>query len=198
MTPNLYTKEFRAFKYLKSSFQQVEYFKRSLEEVNRIQPWTSEPDPDFSWPYRLEFIEQLLDLRYNSVYIVTATSFSSSDMNFSRMMELRHPIIIDRNPIIYSSTKIITEEDIPAVESNSGLYCLVSDDAFIKEKDRRMFNVEGDPLVFRMNSFPISPFSKTTFTELFADKDSAAKYAQAINDYLRNSINAVSTISKLL
>src|SRR6185436_12169263 len=102
MNPELYTDEFRNFKFLKSSPEEVAYFKLARTAANSIQPWDNLYDPNFSWKTRLEFIEQLLDLRNDTVYVVFAGLINIRDgYEDPDIITIEKPVVLGSNPIIH-------------------------------------------------------------------------------------------------
>ncbi len=196
MNLDLYSDEFRDFKYLKSNPDHIAAFKVARAAANRIQPWDSDFDPEFVWPGRLEFVEQLMDLRYDSVYIVFAGMLSTNSHLYesANLIEVKKPVIVTSNPLIYSDTKEITIEDIGWIEMNGNQkYCLCEEESFIYDNNTTTFN--GTGRIFRMHTLPVVPFAKSDFTEMFYDKDTAEKYRKALTDFLRNKLNALSALS---
>lgn len=198
MNPKLFSDEFKSFKYLRSTPAQIEYYKTAAGAANRIRPWAENHGPDFTWPNRIEFVEQLLDLRHDSIYIVFAGIMSkNNEWEDSNFIKIDNPLIVDRNPIIYPDARDATIEDIPHMEENAAQYCLISANSFIRANNgSRIFDARGDNKVFRMNSFPLIIDSKSDFTELFADEDTARKYKKALTEFLRNTSDAVSAFGR--
>lgn len=200
MNPNLYTDEFRAFKYLKSTKEQVEYFKNINKSASRIRPWDDESGTNFFWPHRLEFVEQLLDLRNDTVYIVSSGTMSKYNIwEYSYLIELENPIILDKNPLVYAGAKDCGPEDIFELEQIPSQYCLVSANSFTETPQGRIFNTtHGDNKIFNMNSFHIIPDPISDFTELFYDKDTAMKYQKSLTEFIRKTNDAISTFGRAL
>jgi len=192
MNLDLYNPEFRDFKYLKSSADDVAYYKRKASEVNRIQPWAETNDPKFVWPCRLEFIEQLFDLRNDSVYIVQPCSYFNTDVSTKaygyddiRIYAIEKPIIV-YGPLINPEKleDIKTEDDIDRVLLAHNLYVCSSIENSIEQTVIKIADIGLLP----------GPLSHVA---VFYDKEWAEKYQKAVTDYLRKSNDAVSAISRL-
>lgn len=67
MNPNLFTDEFRNFKYLKSSPEHVASYKDVQEHLQRV--------PDHNWECQIQFVEQLLGLSNETVYLIEPDSY---------------------------------------------------------------------------------------------------------------------------
>jgi hypothetical protein len=196
MNPDLYKSEFRDFKYLKSSATDIAYYKKSALELNGIQPWAQTNDPTFVWPCRLEFIEQLFDLKNDTVYIVEPGNLypvehrkNSYDYEDARLYTIEKPVIVHGNPFLHPEKlrNILAEEDIPRILN--------------PEENYHFFvcsNNENDPgQVVRINDIGLLPSPLGNLTAVFYDKGWAEKYQKAVTDYLRKSNDAVSAISRL-
>jgi hypothetical protein len=193
MNPDLYTDEYRNFKFLKSSPVDVSYFKTARGAADLIQPWDQDVNPNFHWKTRLEFIEQLLDLRHDSVYIVFAGLISSTNIyEDAKLITLEKPIVLNGNPIVHNQFREVTYEDIPHMNFLELTFTL------IEEKYMRdgMFDPNGR--IFNVKSLPVIPFAKTEFTELFYDKGEAEEYKFALTDMLRKKLNTISTFASRL
>jgi len=196
MNSDLYKSEFRDFKYLKSSATDIAFYKKTALELNRIQPWAQANDPKFAWPCRLEFIEQLLDLKDDTVYIVEPGNLypiehrkNSYDYEDARLYTIEKPVIVHGNPLMHPERlrNILTEEDIPRILSpvENQFFFVCS-------------NKEYDPgPVLRIQDIGLLPTFIVNLVAVFYDKEWAEKYQKAVTDYLRKENDAVSTISAL-
>ena len=192
MNPELYTDEFRNFKYLKSSSAEVSYFKTARISANSIQSWDKLLDPNFSWKTRVEFIEQLLDLRNDTVYIVFAGLINVRDgYEDPSLITIEKPVVLGSNPIL-RGIKEITLEDALVTNDFQAKYCL-SEEKYILGPE---FDLNGR--IFNLGNLPIIPFSKPDYTEMFHGKYEAEKYRCALTDMLRNKVNAISSFSRHL
>ena len=192
MNLDLYNSEFRDFKYLKSSPEDVAYYKRRASEVNRIQLGPEANDPTFVWPCRLEFIEQLLDLRDDVVYIVQPCEYFHTDVSTKaygyddiRIYAIEKPIIV-YGPLISPKTldDIITEDDIDRMLFAHNL-CVCS-------------SIENtvEQIVIKITDIGLLP-GPLSHVAVFYDKEWAGKYQKAVTDYLSKNHDAVSAISWL-
>lgn len=193
MNLDLYTDEYRNFKFLKSSPDHVEYFKTARQAINHIQSWGTVYDPAFDWPNRVEFCEQLLDLRHDSAYIVVAGDITTRYEGPS-ILEILHPVILTENPIIYETSREATFEDIPIMEDYLiPHFCLCEEHSFDDIKNISTFNGHGR--IIRLETLPVVPHSKSDFTEIFFDKGTAEKYSKCLYDFLRHKMGAMSAIT---
>jgi len=192
MNPELYTDEYRNFKFLKSSPEEVEFYKNNRTMANLIQPWDSQFDPKFNWATRIEFIEQLLDLRYDSVYIVFAALLGNRNIyEDASIFSIENPVILDSNPISNPHAREVTIDDFPIL-AFWGDYCLMSGRAIT-------FNgIDTSGRIFDLYSLPIYQGTKSHYTEMFYDRYEAEKYKRALTDMLRNKSNAISSFTRQL
>lgn len=194
MNLDLYNSEFRDFKYLKSSAEDVAYYKRRALEVNRIQPWAETNDPEFVWPCRLEFIEQLIDLKDDVVYIVQPTAVAGNSNRFSDCyMEARLYVI--EKPIIVYGPLIDTNnpEDILTEDGDLRLSSMSRDNLCVCS------SIKGTPyenIVIKIVDTGLLP-SLPSYVEVFYDKEVAEKYQKAITDFLRKNHDTISAITSL-
>lgn len=194
MNLDLYTDEYRNFKFLKCAPEKVAYFKTARQAINRIQPWDDVFDPHFDWPDRLEFCEQLLDLRHDTVYIVYSGIMTKGGYEEATLLEIEKPIVLLGNPIIYDSSRIATLDDIIDMEDVMiPHFCLCEEHSF--DDPERMSTFNGHGRIIRIEHLPIVPFAKTEFTELFHNKETAQKYQKAMTDFIRYKMGAMSTIA---
>lgn len=202
MNRDLYTDEFRNLKFLKSHQDLVKHFKSITLGINSIQPWNSEFDPTFRWGGRVEFLEQLFDLRNDSLYIVepcTTASVKNSrieEYEDARIHIIQNPVICSGNPLINSNMTIATVDDIPYIEDSSknasyyissfeNLHNLTnfSSQEYLLQK---VIPVRETPLVIQV---------KESYTALFYDPVWAEKYRSAISKFIKDYFGAISTIT---
>jgi len=195
MNLDLYKSEFRNFKYLKSSAEDIAYYKRKASEVNRIQLGSGANDPTFVWPCRLEFIEQLLDLRDNSIYIVQPCAYFDTDVTTKlygydevRVYTIHNPLIVHGNPLLHPEKlrNILTENDIQDILSFEKNY-----NFFVCPLDKDI-----EQVVIRIRDIGLLP-STLSHVSVFYNKEWADKYQKAVTDYLRKGKDAVSAITRL-
>jgi hypothetical protein len=199
MNPDLYTDEFRNFKYLKSHPVSVKYYKERARQINSVQPWAQINDPAFTWTSRIEFLEQLLDLHQHTVYLVypgpmteSGGAFTShSGYESSVLYEIVNPTIYEGNVLQPGLGELITYNDISHVEDISGDgWCLCSQEY---HKDPTV-SLEVGP-VFKLDKSFL--FTALNYSAIFYNKDVAEKYRDALTQFLRKNSDAVSAISRL-
>lgn len=198
MNEDLYSEEFRNFKYLSSSPETVRYYKAIARQINSIQPWDQTNDPTFVWPCRLEFVDQLLDLRDRSVFIVTPgnlygvdASMKYYDYEESKCIEFVKPIVYRGRLLVPELGKIATAEDIPDIEKNIDDYCLCSSSYFHKIPT-------GPHLMCLLASTPLNTdIDMVNYKAMFYDGDTARTYAKVLTDCLRKNQATISAIGKM-
>jgi hypothetical protein len=187
MNLDLYTEEFRNFKYLKSDARAVNYFRKNTETINKIQPWAQINDPNFVWETRLEFLEQLFDLRQETVYFVIPAELYNSNREYnyedSRIYEIKKPFIY-RGKAIQMDQKCTTE-DIPQMEENPAGFYLTSEEGSLLDR-----------IFLTMETCPLIPGDFPSYAAMFYSKDVALSYKDAITFFLRKNIDAITTISR--
>lgn len=198
MNEDLYSEEFRNFKYLSSSPETVRYYKAVAQQINSIQAWGQTNDPTFVWPCRLEFVDQLLDLRDRSVFIVAPgnlygvdASMKYYDYEESKCVEFVKPIVYRGRLLVPELGKIATAEDIPNIEKNIDDYCLCSSSYFYKIPT-------GPHLMCLIASTPLNTdIDMVNYKAMFYDGDTAKAYAKALTDCLRKNQATISAIGKM-
>ncbi len=199
MNNDLYTEEFRDFKYLKSDTSAVEFFKTRRTTINSIQ-LGDQHDPDFIWPHVVEFVEQLLDLRNDAVYIAQLGLFfdqAGESENF-RVYEIENPIVyrIDAvNPL--TNVAIAELDDVPHIESIETM-----DSYFVRSENHEtpkgdLTNVFFGPLI-RIRELPIVPHHSAGFSAMFYNKETAYQYARLAEIQLRKYAETISTFTNRL
>lgn len=179
MNPDLYTEEFRNFKYLKSSPAQVEYFKRAFAKVNQIQNWATTNDPLFVWPNRIEFLEQLIDLDGKPLYIVyPGFQSTTSEYEQASVYAIQQPLVYEGPLMNPWGGKRILMDDVDKVEKVGGFgFYLCSG-----SQNSSCIELTVLPIVV-----PTMPGSTTSiYTALFHDKHTADMYSTAITEYIRS------------
>jgi hypothetical protein len=192
MNPDLYTEEYRNFRFLKSDHEKVEYFKKEKKEIDKIQPWNQEFNPTFSWKHRVEFIEQIFDLRDDIVYIVSSPALRTSSWEMASLVEIKQPIILTANPVIHGSAKEATLDDISSIEDNKNhWFCLC---------ERKQFeNNLPQARVIRLSSLPVVPsWIRADFISMFYNKETAEEFRRVLTEVLRHKANAMSSFSAKL
>jgi hypothetical protein len=197
MNPNLYTEEFRDFKYLKSSPEEIAYYKNNAKLLNSVQPWADVNDPNFIWPCRLEFIEQLLDLKDGTIYIIEPGSLrpiqyrkNSYDYEEARLHIIKKPIMTMTGPRVspIEPEDILTEDDIQTITNS--------------HQTRRVFICSSEQhnasSIFSIRATGLIPLTKDfDYVAVFYDHEYAKKYYVALTKFLRKENDAISTISKM-
>lgn len=202
MTPELYTDEFRNFKYLKSSQLVVEYSKNARSKFNQVRPADQVDNDEFAWSSRIEFIEQLLDLRHEMIYIVEAGELvdrrsrnNRADYSYeaARLHEVFKPRLVMGHPMT-TPTKFLELEDIPKVENNDPRV-----HAFLCSEQ----GLDLGPTHINFRSFGLAglsliPQTFFNYTAIFYNELEAREYCTAITAFLRKNVAAISAISNLL
>jgi hypothetical protein len=189
MNPDLYTDEFRNFKYLKSSGEDVSFYKKNFTDINQVQPWADVNDPNYVWPNRLEFIEQLIDLQGETVYVVEPSElrpgklFGTSEYSNAILHVIEESIVYRGNPLMFKSPPATKMEDIQDIESQDHLFYLCKKDS----KDH----------IVKVSHLGILPNSGESYIAVFNNFETAEKYRIAITQFLRSRNDAVSAISRL-
>jgi hypothetical protein len=198
MNPEFFTDEFKNFKYLKSNPMFVRQYKGRAEQINSIQPWSTPNDPNFVWPFRVEFLEQLIDLRDDTIYLVypgPLDKFGAYSAHPGHESSAFHEII---NPIIYEGNilqpglgEIISYEDIPSVEDITGAgWCLCSEEYF----NNSSVELARGP-VFKLDRTFL--FLAVEYSAIFYDKETAEKYRDCLTEFLRKTTDTVSALARL-
>ena len=196
MNLDLYTEEFRNFKYLKCPSAYINYYKKVSHQINSVQSGTEANDPNFVWPCRLEFIEQLLDLQDSIVYLVEAGMLYNQedrqiyDYEAARLCEIINPIIYQGSMLSPETGRIATLEDIPIIEDKDSNkdYNFCSGKSIIDPEKYRIFDLGLIPLI---------PTNHLTYNAMFYDKEVAEKYQLAVTMFLKKNIGALSAITTL-
>lgn len=185
MNLDLYTEEFRNFKYLKSDADSVRYYRENYVDIQKIQPWVQVNDPNFIWETRLEFLEQLFDLRDDTVYLVSHPAVN--DINLyedSRIYEIVEPFVYKGKAIQMDNEA--TLEDIPTMEEHPGGFYLTS---------RR--NSMIDKIFLTMEGCPLIASNGIKYSTMFYDKNWAQKYKDAMTYFWRKHTDAMTAISRV-
>lgn len=170
-----------------------------------MQPWTDINDSQFNWPHRVEFLEQLIDLSQDTIYIVEPGELYNDNRGRKAFMvgeaschTIVRPVMWIGNVAQPREGIQITIEDIPRIEDSSGKDCFLCSEEFWEnyEKIIHVFRI-GDILLIPLpNLFGNGPLPN--FTSVFYDKKSAEKYRSALTLFLKNNYDAVSAFSRLI
>jgi len=185
MNLDLYTDEFRNFKFLKSDARAVKYFREASVILQKVQPWTCINDPDFVWETRLEFLEQLFDLKNDTVYLVVPPDVNPLGFTYedSRLYTIVKPFIYKGKA--FQVENLATLEDIPNMEENpAGFYISSQEYSF---DDKIFLTMEGCPLI---------PNDFENYSVMFYDREWAQKYKDAITFFLKRNHDAMTAITR--
>jgi hypothetical protein len=208
MNPELYTEEFRNFKYLKSTPAAVEYFRKTQIAVNRIRPEDQEENNDFSWSSRIEFVEQIMDLRNEDLYIVipgepvkvadpTVNTKVQFGYDVSRLIHIKNPVIFEGHPMKIIEGREITIDDVNILDSNPTAdfrYYLCADMYMDVQRTSDKFG----STIYTITGLGLVPVDYISYTAMFYDSEEARKYRDATTKYLRKNAGAISAISRLI
>lgn len=203
MNRELYTEEFRSYKYLKSTPEAVAFFKRQFHTVNLVQPWTKEPDPNYIWPHRVEFLEQILDLENEQLYVVRVLSPISSSERYSepKVTEVKNPVIYCGHmlkPMLGRKLGLANIEELENIDSShpdmEHVYYLCSSDYFaIKDTVFLDGRAGHTGIIFKVTHLPIVPLTISP-SAIFYNKETAEKYVFNVMIHIQNYIDALSAI----
>lgn len=205
MTPELFLDEYRNFKFLKSSCEFVDHTKDCRIKFNQVRPLDQVDNNSFTWSSRIEFFEQLLDMRDGEIYIVepgelirTAGPDKNTNVSFSyepaRLHQIVKPRLIYGHPIT-GTTVEVTLDDIPALEDSPGIesqYFICSEQGLEFGPTHINFRIFG------LRGIPLIPGSYFSYTAIFYTLYEAEAYKQAITSFLRKNAGAISAISNLI
>lgn len=185
MNEQLYTDEFRAFKMLQLNPALSNLYHTSKKHLNRIRPPESANDQNFQWPCLVEFVDQLLDLKDDTIYIVDVrASFDSKHRtrlypspavfvdDLPKLIEIKHPGVF-RYPAISSTQRSeITLGDIKEAEDVS------TDKKFlIGSRDG------SNDIVVELSLTSIIPLNVlSAYCPVFYKKEWAQKYQSVFNN----------------
>ena len=192
MNLDLYTEEYKNFRFLKSPPEHVKFFRENIALGNKIRPLADLNNENFVWKHKLTFMEQLLDLRNDAVYVVFPGILNAkNDYEFASVVEIDQPVILSTNPTIYGNPKEFTIEDLTELESNKrGSIAYICTGNYANALDTRIFSVKSLPLV------PLTVGN--SFTALFYNKKTAESYGKAVTHYLRYMNDAVSSFTGMI
>lgn len=194
MNPELYTEEFRDFKYLKSPYEAVQFYKKAAESINNVQPWHATNDPSFRWPSRIEFFEQILDLHDDAIYLVDPGHLVQGSKGYlyetATIMEIKRPLLYQGTMLSPDIGTPLGIEDIPLVEAHTS-----SDEYYICSGGFIYNRTDGH--IIPSGLLPIVYKNPITLSAMFYDEMWAERYQQALTEFLRGNLGAISTISGL-
>lgn len=192
MNPDLYKSEFRNFKYLKSSATLLNYIKANAYLINSIQ--TSEiNDPNFVWAHRVEFLEQLLDLSKDTIYIVDPGEDHAPRSKFMytevSVHTVDYPTMWIGNIAQPDQGTIVTKDDISEIEHSFGQDCFICSGEYWTNKTTV-------PHAFRLRDIIL--LGLPSYTAVFYDRLAAEHYGLALKTVLNKNQDAVSAFTRLI
>ena len=185
MTPELYTDEFRSFKYLSSSPEQIDFYRQQALEINRVQDLEGLYDKNFVWPCRLEFLEQLLDMDGETVYVVEQGQMNISkisgeiDYETAVTHTVINSIVCVGHPLMFRSPPKATFDDI-------------------KEKENIIFLCTKESLenAIKLHHTGLIPHTNVGYTAVFYNKEVAEEYRSTLTNFIRKRNDALSAIAR--
>lgn len=205
MNPELFTDEFRSFKYLKSSEADVKYYRNQETLINTIPPADNPDHTPFVWQKRIEFLEQLIDLVGKDIWFVDMngtlrkTGMHEYDYDMAKLIEIKECVLYTGFP--RGPGRYITPDDINDISSYKGNHT-----AFISSKtyylnvgiEKELRSDPFDPMVcLGLCGLPIFPGTFSTYNALFYDKAWAELYQKSVTQFHRKNNDAISAISRL-
>lgn len=151
------------------------------------------------WPFRVEFVDQLLDLRGETIYIVNGDRlFFSKDFYEDATLSIIENMHMTEGYILTPDLGVpLDESRISDIENN------LTDDQFLLFSERAKkemvagANFESfSDQVFKLEHLPVVPKKNIGYNAIFADKNIAEEYRFVLTHTLRNKKAALSTISR--
>lgn len=199
MVNDYFSEEFRNFKFLQSSPKFVDHKKLTRLKFNQVRPKDQVDNEEFAWSSRIEFIEQILDLKDSEIYVVEPGEAyrtgqgSSIDYNLSKLHVIRSPRII-RNHLITPDYKEVTFDDIPVIEDDTDNF---AGPYFLTTKQSVEMGPHSNVIIISLSHLCLLPHPVFSYAALFYDQEEAEKYRDALTSFMRKYSNAVSAISNL-
>lgn len=211
MNPELYQEEFRDFKFLKCSPHSIECFKSTKFQLDRIRPPGQEENENFSWSSRIEFIEQIIDLRLDHIYIVepgelvrTADATVNTKVHYTyedgRINRIKYPMIYMGHPVYPADGREINLDDIKIIEEDPTAdtdYFLCSG-LHLGGRSLEPNTTETSIRIFNLRGISLIPSRIFSYTAIFYSLAEAESYKNALTKFLRNNCGAISAISNLI
>lgn len=203
MNSGFFTEEFRTFKYLSSPH--ADYYKKVNDLFSKIDPYVT-VDSTFTWQKRIEFPEQLIDMRGNDIWIVSTETDGSPRSYTNQFNDMNIVHITKAIPHYGFSLKpgrFITQDDIPELTdgdwgpSNTRAY-VSSSSYYYNVGIEKELVTDTDPMIcIDMWSLPI--FSgEVVYDAVFYDKEWAMLYHESVRLHKRKIRDTVSTITSYL
>jgi hypothetical protein len=205
MDPHLWSNEFRTLQALILPTEHTNYLQAYAANVNRVAPLPPKIAENYTWPHRLEYIEQLFDPLLQDLYIIFPGSLYSTpnliigiDVTFeyekSVMLHYHNPGVFKTN----NDGKIklnIKNWNHPFMQG----YISLTKDIFTIENQNTIYspsitgtgiNLLSSPLIFSD-----TPLSMQSY---FCNYDTAYDYQLALDAHLAANAKNISTIHKML
>ena len=205
MNPELFTSEYRSFKFLKSSEADVKYYRDQETLINTIPPADNVDHTPFVWQKRIEFLEQLIDLVGEDIWFVDMngtlrqTGKHEYDYDTAKLIEIKECVLYLGFP--QRPGRYLTPADINDISSYKENH-----KAFICSKayylnvgiEKELMPDPLDPMVcLGLYGLPVFPGTFSTYNALFYDKKWAELYQKSVTQFHRRNNDAISAISRL-
>ncbi len=189
MNEELYSDQFRSFKYLQASPMMLQFWKKSKEVIDHVIPnWMLHVPTSFEWPSRIEFLEQLFDAADTTIYIVkTGPLISGIGYEPSLVYTIKNPTIYTGPFPIPDFASPVTIEDFANVNlmGDDLDHCHLSPKSYVELKKNAPIQ---DRITFQLENIPIIPQSvkceNDCFSAIFTDEHVARMYALSLRDYV--------------
>jgi hypothetical protein len=190
MRRELYTDEFRTFKYLQFNA----YYEMVGNMVNGLRGEGATP-----WPFRVEFVDQLLDLYGETIYIVNGDRllFSKDFYEDATLSIIEDAHMTEGYILTPDLGRRLDESRISDIEHNytDDMFLLFSERAKKEMVAGANFDAFSDQ-VFKIEHLPVVPKKNIGYNAIFARRDVAEEYRFLLTHTLRNKKAALSTISR--
>jgi hypothetical protein len=217
MNPELFSDEYKSFKFLKCSASEVKYYKDAELLLGNIRPIDKIDAGPFIWQKRIEFFEQLVDLAGTDVWYVDIngtlkkTGMHEYDYDPAKLIEIKECVLYTGFP--QKPGRYITSNDIDSVVeghryilknvlyTSNKLHLYVSSKAYYMnvgiEPELRDTNPFDPMICLGLFGLPIFPGNFPTYNAMFYDKEWAKLYQKSVTQFLRKNNDAISAISRL-
>lgn len=183
---NLYTEEFKAFKYLQLSPEFGAYYKMVSNLVDGLKGESK------IWPFRVQFVDQLLDLQGSTIYIVNTDHLAISRDFYEEatLNIIENAQMVEGNIAIPELGVVLNETRIRDIEHG------YTDKKFLLFPGTNLENLRDS--LYDISSLPVVPKMAIGYNAIFATKDVAEEYQFVITQTLRHRKAALSTINRFL
>lgn len=187
MNHELYTDEFRSLKYLKSDPIIVEHFRATRRKFNEILPIHLDRDASFTWTCRIEFLEQVFDLKNEALFIVDPSKRYLTAEG-AMVYQITKPVIFGGDPFVTHTIYSVPETDIPVIEAlgNTADYYLTSRDE-IAETPPIFQDFGKTGKIVSLKDTPLT-LGESGHLALFYNKNEAEEYWLAVSEYLKKCL----------